>query len=142
MNRHRFRCLLILLPGLLVLASGCGGGDKPVHVTGVVRSKGKPVPNLVVHFVPEQGRESVGTTDDKGAFKLTYERNVEGAVRGKHKVYVEFRPRDPKQESDIAAGSAAIPAEMKAILNKYGKESSKLSYDVTSNGQEITLDLD
>jgi len=141
MRLHRFSYLLILLPALVLLASGCDN-SKPVRVTGVVRSKGKPVPNLVVHFVPEQGRESAGTTDDNGAFKLRYERDVEGAVRGKHKVYVEYRPRDPKQESDIATGQAVIPADVKAILNKYGKQSSPLSYDVTSDGQEIKIDLD
>lgn len=136
---HRFFALLVL--GVFVLA-GCGGADKPVRVTGVVRSKGKPVPDLVVHFMPEKGRESTGVTDSSGAYVLKYDRGEEGAIRGKHKVYVDYRPQDPKQEAEIAAGKAGHSAEMKAILNKYSKKASTLTCEVTKDGQEVPLDLD
>lgn len=133
----------LLVFGLVLLVPGCGGDpDKPVRVTGVVRSQGKPVPGLVVHFVPEKGRESLGTTDASGSFRLKYERNVEGALRGKHRVYVEFRPRDPGQEAEFARGKMALPAELKTILDHYGRNRSTLSYDVTENDQSITIDLD
>jgi hypothetical protein len=130
--------ILLLFIGFALLLTGCGSDGKPVRVTGVVRSKGKPIPNLIVHFVPEQGRESRGTTDNNGEFKLSYERGTEGAVKGKHKVYFEFRPHDPRQESS----TAAIPPDIKAILAKYGKQNSSLQYEVTKDGQEITIDLD
>ncbi len=135
---HRFSALLVL--GVFLLA-GCGGADRPVRVTGVVRSKGKPVPDLVVHFVPEKGRESTGSTDGSGAFVLKCDRD-EGAVRGKHKVFVDYRPHDPKQEAEIAAGKAVLPPELNTLLVKYGKKASTLTYEVTKDGQEIQIDLD
>ncbi|QJW96239.1 transthyretin-like family protein [Frigoriglobus tundricola] len=136
---HRFFALLIL--GVFVLA-GCGGADKPVRVSGVVRSKGKPVPDLVVHFLPEKGRESTGITDNSGAFVLKYGQDTEGAVRGKHKVFVDYRPHDAKQEAEIAMGKAGHSPEMKSLLTKYSKKASTLTYEVTQDGQEIPIELE
>jgi hypothetical protein len=128
------------LAALLVLAGGCG--QKVYRVTGTVTSNGKPIDGLVVHFVPERGTPSWGTTDEKGAFALRFDKTTEGAVRGKHRVWVEYRPRDPRQEAAYHEGRLKLPAEVRAALEKYGEKASKLTVEVTRNEQVIELALD
>ena len=78
---------------------GCGPrGPVVVRVTGTVTHQGKPVPNLVLNFKPEEGRPSWGITDAEGKYFLEYNRDRKGAVVGKHTVWVRFRPSSPSQE--------------------------------------------
>src|SRR5688572_4953174 len=88
--------------------AGCGtGGPNVVAVTGVATRGGKPVPNLLLTFEPERGRPSSGITDEHGCFTLQYDRRQDGAVVGKHKVYVSFMPRDPGEEAALRGGRAS-----------------------------------
>jgi len=142
MRRSRLCSALPLLSGALLFVAGCGN-DTPVPVGGTVRFKGKPMPNLVVHFVPEKGNESRGTTNENGEFKLNFQRGIEGALPGKHKVYFEYRFRDPLEEAAIQSGKSAIPTDVKFILDKYGKAATTtLSYEVTKSNQDIAIDLE
>jgi hypothetical protein len=54
----------------LLASAGCGDPDAPeiARVTGTVTRGGKPVPNLVVNFMPAEGRPSWGITDDRGRY--------------------------------------------------------------------------
>jgi hypothetical protein len=127
---------------LLAVVCGCGGSG-PVRVTGTVTSKGEGVPNLVVHFTPAEGRPSWGFTDEKGGYKLKIDNQTEGALRGEHKVYVEFRPHNPKEESDYQTGKLTLPAALKAALAKYGNpQTSTLRFQVTQDNQVIDIPLD
>jgi hypothetical protein len=142
MRRSRFGLALFLLSAASLFIIGCGG-DSPVPVSGIVRFKGKPMPSLVVHFVPESGNESRGNTNDNGEFKLNFQRGTEGALRGKHKVYFEYRFRDPQEEEAIRSGKGTFPADVKTILDRYGKAATTtLNYEVTRSGQDITIDLE
>ncbi len=137
------RAWAVVLPaGLLLLVGGCSSQPSVLRVSGAVRYRDKPVPNLFVNFVPEQGRPSWGVTDENGRFELSYDREHKGAVPGKHKVYFEFRPRDPKQDLAMQQGKLKLPPDVTAVLAKYGREKSTLSYDVTRDGQEIDLRLE
>ena len=140
-----------LLPGLfsaalvaLLVSTGCkGGGPKVYRVSGTVRADGKPVPDLVVKFVPENGPESWGVTDEKGAYTLRHSDKTPGAVAGPNRVYVEYRPRDPSLESAGQDEGPALPEPIRRILDKYGSpETSPLRYDVTRDGQVIDITLD
>ncbi len=134
---------LRFLPVILFLAAGCGDNPRVVRVTGTVRSANKPIANLLLTFVPAEGRPSWAVTDENGHYTLKYDRKQEGAVRGTHKVFVAYRPSDPKQEMALQQGKTELPAELQAILKKYGdRESSPLHYEVASDGQVIDLDLD
>jgi hypothetical protein len=76
---------------VLMLSVGCGGRDLPelAPVEGKVTLDGKPVPNVMVQFLPENGgRPSTGTTDDEGHYELTYVAGEMGARLGRNKVEV------------------------------------------------------
>ena len=97
------------LPVLLALA-GCGKGDYPemARVTGTVTYKGKPVPNMMVNFMPKSGRPSWGKTDAAGKFEMIYDADYKGAKIGHHKVY--FTPPANRhdrrsQEQSVAQGN-------------------------------------
>jgi hypothetical protein len=136
--RPAFLLFLVLLP-----AGGCGGDSSVVRVTGTIRHDGKPVANLFLTFVPESGRSSWGVTDEEGHYKLSYDRKHEGAVRGMHRIYVQFRPRDPQQEMALKQGKQTLPPDVEAILAKYGNpDSTPLRREIDRDGQVIDLDLD
>jgi hypothetical protein len=114
------------------------------RVTGTVRYQGKAVPHITVRFVPADGPESIGDTDESGVYKLTHGKaKSEGAVRGKHKVFFVYRPRTPQEEMDIQSGKASPPPEIVAILAKYGSlDTTTLSFEVKDDGQVIDIPLD
>jgi hypothetical protein len=127
----------------LALALGCGKSEPSVvEVTGTVTHNGKAVPDLYLNFVPETGRPSWGMTDDNGHFKLNYTKEQDGAQVGTHQVWVQVRPRNPKEESNMAERIAKSP-ELGAILKKYGdRKTSTLRVEITSETRQIELKLD
>ena len=87
--RQNVRCSS--LTALLALAaSGCGAGDGPVVVRGVVLLDGQPVSGAMVSFLPAEqtGRPATGFTDGQGAFRLTTSRKGDGALPGDYRVVV------------------------------------------------------
>jgi hypothetical protein len=126
---------------LLLLLAGCGqSGPAIVRVSGTVTRGGQPVPNLFVHFIPEHGRPSWGFTDGGGHYALHYDKTQDGAVLGKHKVFVVYEssanaPGDkPKQTP---------PKDLSAILAKYGRsETTPLNFEITKDSKVIDLPLD
>jgi len=128
---------------LVLLGSGCGkSGPSVVRVTGTVTRHGEPVTMVVVNFMPEHGRPSLGVTDKDGHYVLNYERGRDGAVTGNHKVWIEFKPASPKQEADFRNGTMKLHPDLKAILEKYGKQASPLTGEVKEDNQVIDLRLD
>lgn len=81
---------LILFP----LLAGCGGGPRPVKVSGTVTLDGQPVEGATVQFVPAggTGRPAVGLTRADGGFELTTHENNDGALPGDYKVVVTYNP--------------------------------------------------
>ena len=65
-----------------------------VEVEGALNLRGKPLPGVMVCFVPDAeagtpGPRSTGWTDEKGHYRLTCDRPIKpGAVEGKHRVIV------------------------------------------------------
>jgi hypothetical protein len=127
-----------------VVAAGCSAsGPRLIPVKGKVTAQGKPVPKLIVHFVPEVGRESWGATNAEGDYKLLYDRQREGALLGKHSVWVEPRLTTPLEEQALAAGTLRMQPGLAQILDKYGdRQNPALSVDVKDDNQVIDLQLD
>jgi hypothetical protein len=133
------------------MLSGCGKGDYPemARVTGTVAYKGKPVPNIMVNFLPTEGRPSWGKTDEAGNFEMIYDEDYKGVKMGHHKVY--FTPAaftidggaSKKSRKAIAAASGLTPEELLEFRSKYGSEEvTKLEVDVKEDPQVLALKLD
>lgn len=83
-------CLAIALTPLL----GCGRNSPPATVEGNLRLNGKPLDNCLVTFLPEPGQgtkgsHSAGVTDRRGAYRLRFDNQQEGAAVGRHRVTVQ-----------------------------------------------------
>jgi hypothetical protein len=131
---------LVFVVGL----SGCGSdAPKIVPISGTVTRNNQPVPNLYLNFMPDTGRPSWGVTDSEGRFKLHYDRDYDGAVVGKHKVFVQFKPGTVEAELEMLAGKLKQPPELEAILEKYGSEQTTTKeVEITKADTNFVLELD
>jgi hypothetical protein len=126
----------------LSVLPGCGpSGPKIVKIEGTVTRDGKPLKGFQVHFDPEHGRPSVAKTDEQGHYALDYTPKIKGAVVGKHKVYVWYFPDDPKNRLAQEEGRWKPPADIQAVLKKYGPDKTPLRFDIDKS-QTIDLKLD
>jgi hypothetical protein len=83
------RTIARLLPGLLLLAGCSGEGMKTAVVKGKVTYQGNPVPGGTVTFVPDAGGPpATGEIRPDGTFTMTTYKSGDGAVLGKHKVFI------------------------------------------------------
>jgi hypothetical protein len=150
-NRLAFRVPALVLPAVLLALAGCGGDDYPemARVSGTVTYKGKPVPNMMVNFMPTEGRPSWGKTDATGRYEMVYDADYKGVKVGHHKVY--FTPpattidggTSAKSRKAIAAAAGLTPDELREIRTKYGSENeTKLEVDVKNDPEVLDLKLD
>jgi hypothetical protein len=72
----------------LAAGGGCGRSDMG-RVSGVVTYRGKPVPDAVVTFRPQDRPIAAGRTDAAGRFTLNTYSKGDGAVRGQNRVTIE-----------------------------------------------------
>jgi hypothetical protein len=155
MNESRAFSFGLLGAFCVMINSGCGGSEKVVSVSGTITRNGKPVPGLVVSFVPEVATEtgvSTGETDDNGKYSLTVVKSGKsGAVVGTHKVWVSL-PREPfvdptekeekKNQKTKPPAKPKPPADVADILKKYGNlDKSPLTVEV-KGGEPLDLKLD
>ena len=125
--------------GAMLLAAGCSDGPKIVEVSGTATHQGKPVPNLLVNFEPENGRSSWGVTDQNGRFTLEYDATRKGAVVGTHHVTAMYRATGIEDE----VGKSKETAAHKAIQVKYGDpQVSQLKIPITKATSSLELKLD
>lgn len=115
-------CCLLWIVGACFLA-GCGGrGDRPQlgTVTGTVYLDDKPLPNVVVMFSPTSGKTSVGRTNERGQYELSYLERVKGANIGTHTIMIQTYGEDELQE---LRGASEKPVE-EPIPAKYNSKST------------------
>ncbi len=138
MARHLGNLTSILIFALL---AGCGGGPKPLPVSGVVTLDGQPVADAGVMFCPtENGPMATGTTDANGKFQLKTT-NSRGAMPGQYRVAIS-----KKEESGPKSKSGMIdPRLIKVkwiIPQKYSNpESSGLKAEVSPGQIAFTFTL-
>jgi hypothetical protein len=124
--------------------AGCGpGGPEIVEIEGTVTRNGKPVPNVRIYFMPDDGRPSWGISDAEGRFVLDYDYDYDGAKVGTHTVWIndESSNIDPTLAMSGAARPKRNP-EMAEILEKYGQGKSKLRVEVKKRDWNFQLKLD
>jgi hypothetical protein len=129
---HR-RCLV---PLLLALLAGCGGGSyKVAPVSGRVTLNDQPLANAAVLFQPVTvpgnngpGPGSTGVTDADGRYTLSITgKDEKGAVVGKHKVRITLM-----QDSDSTDDE---PKKHKRLPAKYYRDTT-LEWDVAAAGTD------
>jgi hypothetical protein len=124
------------------LLAGCGGSNV-VSVSGTLTYKGKPVTNAYINFVPENGRPSMGETDQNGRFTLVYDPQTKGAQLGKHRVFVTHNPlADATQPDAIPGEPVKMSAELKEFFSKYSGEKSKVEVVIDKSTSDLKLDWD
>jgi hypothetical protein len=99
------------------------------------------VTNAYVDFVPDQGRPSWGLTDERGHFKLNYDRGHDGAVVGKHKVSARKGPQKITEKSVLAV-KEPTPAEMVEFFTKYAPGKSPVEVIIDKNTKDLKLNWD
>lgn len=141
-------CRYLLLAGvcLLSLATGCQRSEHLVlhRVSGTLTRNGKPVPELMVHFIPVgNGRGSTGISDADGKFTLKFDSAREGAIPGEHRVWVQYLATSPQEEMAIQSGKQKHSPEVQAILAKYGSlQASPLKQEVRGDTDQLEVKLD
>jgi len=134
---------MVLALAALVTLAGCGSDAPPIGlVSGTVTHNGKPVPNLTVSFMPENGRPSWGMTNSEGYYSLHWDEDHDGAEVGTHKVSVAYIPGSQAEEVGRSKVAPATPEDRKEVLKKYGIETSPLTQQVKPGKQTIDLKLD
>lgn len=137
----------------VALVAGCGEAPpKMFGVSGVIKSKadGKPLDKIRVEFWPlGNGPKSIAYTDAEGRFKLgTEDGTTLGALAGKHKVAFSDTSIYNNDLAKKVFGRAAEDVDLTEgrkprIAPKYfNTQSSDVTADVTSEGQEINFDLE
>jgi hypothetical protein len=125
--------------------TGCKGSNI-VKVNGVLTYKGTPVKNARLQFLPENGRQSWAETDEQGRFKVNYDAQQDGAVIGKHKVWIEPRPMTVAEKTAIQEGrELPMSNELREFFDKYGADKTPLvAVEITREhaSKELRLDLD
>lgn len=117
-------CGVVVL-ALAPLLAGCGGGPRPVKVSGTLTLDGKPVEGVTVQFVPTggAGRPAAALTRADGGFDLTTHENGDGALPGDYKVVVKYNPpveTGPAQSTEQGMQEAMKQqAKMKRQKPKY-----------------------
>ena len=82
--------------------SGCGSSSGPdiTPVHGKVTLDGASLATGMVYFVPESGRGAKGKVQEDGSFTLSTFGNGDGAVVGRHKVFIVATEGEVAFESD------------------------------------------
>ncbi|SFJ05744.1 carboxypeptidase regulatory-like domain-containing protein [Planctomicrobium piriforme] len=93
----------LLLSVFCIAWLGCGEpGVELVPVTGSVTLNGLPLSDAVITFFPENGETSQGRTREDGSYELTYLGHAQGAVPGRHTVFIStFVEADPDADDPL-----------------------------------------
>ena len=130
--RIRTTSPILLVAVVLAPCWGCGSaGGSPselIPVKGKVTYKGQPLTKGLIQFAPRNtGREASGQLQADGSFVLTTFKEGDGAVAGKHRVFVsEFDKR---------------LARDRALLRYASPNTSGLTAEVSQEKTKFTFDL-
>lgn len=150
------RVALFVAACLLAACIGCSGaaGPQTGRVSGRITVNGKPLAGANVNFDLKEGkspRVATGVTDSDGRYTLSTFGKDDGAVLGKHVVWITMPqkgdaidPNNPTADYGQMMSAAAVGAkpDTGGIPAKYtSKESSDLIREVKAGTNEINIDL-
>jgi hypothetical protein len=119
----------------LLLALGCGSGNKFAPVSGKVTLNGEPLVDAVVGFTPivpdgttDPPAPSSAKTNDLGEFTLMATNRSKGAWVGKHKVAISLMAENTDERRGRRGSK---PGEQ--VPSQYNQKST-LEFDVPASG--------
>jgi hypothetical protein len=128
-----------LIPGLVILCAGCGGGLAPT--TGKVTHKGNPIKGAIVVFHPRNAtinsQRPSGVTDESGGYSLTTGTEA-GAPPGEYVVTVVWR-EEPEQGKIKVIGTDMTPPDMPDRLKGKYADPTTSELKATVNGGGTTV---
>lgn len=141
-NRVLREALAAVGAWICIMGAGCGpGGPTVVPISGQVVHGGQPVAGIELTFHPEVGRPSWANTDAGGKFTLSYSRDRDGAVLGRHRITI--RGRQPASPEEELAGGLRHPPDVAALVARYGDvEKTPLVVEITGAKSDLELRLD
>jgi hypothetical protein len=141
---HRFSFVVCFI-GTLVFAGCRSDLPQTYSASGAVTLNGKPLPNVIVTFLPVSGgRSASGTADSQGSFRLSTFGVDDGAMAGKYEVTII--PKDPPPmagDSDPGMTQPSKPTKYTPPFpGRYGMpKESKLTAEITKGPNKFTFDL-
>jgi len=131
-----YRLLFCLTGVLLLLALGCGPNlpYPVVPLSGTVTYQGTPVPGLPIFFMPTEGRDSNGFSDENGRFTMIYTARVDGVQTGRGTFFVELSPGDGRLYDNREL--------LETIAAKYPKGNDLLQFEITRRENNFRLELE
>jgi hypothetical protein len=151
---------LVAFLSIAALAAGCGGGESEdsvddrlaklealVPVSGVVTVGGKPLPGVVVTFLPDDWGPAHGETDDEGRYSLETAARP-GAIPGTYKVAMSYlvaadgRVLGLDSRSGFNADPAVATAVEKLPPEYASTEKTTLTAEIPPNGGAIDFVID
>lgn len=150
------RVALFVAACLLAACIGCSGaaGPQTGRVSGRITVNGKPLAGANVNFDLKEGkspRVATGVTDSDGRYTLSTFGKDDGAVLGKHVVWITMPqkgeaidPNNPTADYGQMMSGAAVGAkpDTGGIPAKYtSKKTSDLIREVKAGTNEINIDL-
>jgi len=149
------RCVFAFgLTAAAISFSGCIQGSTPKSdlpklkpVSGKITMDGKPLPGVIVTFLPkdEKGSMSIGESDESGAYKLSFV-GMPGAASGDYQVMLSYKTASDGSVVDLRTQSALImPKRAVGALERMPKDyapgTTTLTAKVPEAGGSIDFDL-
>lgn len=133
-------CSALFLGSLCLIQCGCGGGGEfaTARVSGTIKTEsGEPIQSGIISFRPQgvneegnSGKSAFGEIEN-GEFKLTTYSSGDGAVIGKHMVFLSEAPRP---DEDFIKAGTVLPEKHGC---KIGPDFMEL--EVTSGGNVFDI---
>jgi hypothetical protein len=119
----RSRLRLVAVAGLLLVV-GCSPGERVYEVHGRITLNSQPITPEVLSYgyvsfeaVSPDGRDAIGALQPDGTYRLTTNKQSDGAVAGTYKVYVSGT--DGQEQSVFDETSATgLTAEVRPGVNE------------------------
>lgn len=139
MNRSTYYVAVALC---FAICTGCSdGGPELASVTGVVTIDGKPIPNAVLTFVPEEGSPSYGQTSRDGHYALMFTDTKQGAMLGTHQVSIEVQRISKEEMAEMKAQGMEVPDKSVEIPKAY-RQPGALTAEVKRGSNAIDFHLE
>ena len=142
----RFPCRLGPALLAMVVLAGCGRGrERTYPVSGTVRIDGRPLAGCMIMFRPEQGPVASGWLDDEGRFELTTYRPRDGAVAGRHQVWLappETQFDIPDDEIEFLQDTSRLRQPPPFPAKYLSFATSGLTAEVEAKPNEFRFDLE